>query len=164
MTTVVFYNGSMYADTQATTTVVGVSKTSNHKVGDILKTDIASKIFKIDDSPCNSSIILGAVGRVDARTDFINWTENCRSKELNYTLHSSFQAFEYDGETLTEWTVEPAGTKWVTFGWQFWRNCRYYCWKFVIKSEIRYTVQEQANGRTLHATMGSGGPAAMGYL
>lgn len=161
MSTVVFYNGALYADTQVTHTAT--KNTRTHSKGDIVKVDTTRKLYRLDDNPCAPPTILGCTGHVVAHKEFIDWTMSGRSAELNYTFQSSFSAVEYDGETFLRWSIESAGWAWRKVGPKFrWRYCK--ANKFVILAEHRYTLADEANKRCLIATIGSGCDVAMGYL
>ena len=160
MSTVIFYNGSLYADTQCTHREITSDNTD--KVDHIVRITTTRKLFRLKENCCNPGAILGCVGAVAAQTDFINWIDNSRSPKSNYTLLPSFNALEYDGEILTSWKLVPAGKRWIKLWWWFWWRCNVY--KFVISSEHKYTIQNQLDGYRLTATIGSGGEYAAGYL
>ena len=57
MSTVVFYNGSMYADTRCTH--LSVSKTKNYNVNDIIKIETTRKLFHLPENAATKESIIG---------------------------------------------------------------------------------------------------------
>ena len=161
MSTVVFHNGSLYADTQCThSKTVGLDSEKQDRI--IVKTTTTRKIFRLKENCCNLGAILGYVGDVSAITHFMNWSNNNRRAELNYTFRSAFNAVEYDGETITLWKTIPIGKRWIKIKWWLWDRLDVY--KFVIYEEHKYTTQDQLYGRTVSVSLGSGINYATDYL
>lgn len=159
MSTVIFFDGVLYADTQGTETAIEAS--GGYKVGDIMRKSQVQKIFKVDNGPCSKTLIMGFVGTVAGGEDFLKWTASGRSADKNYTFETVFHAFEYDGITLTKWSIKSDNWKWRKIN-DKWRYCKTN--KFVIDNEYIYHLYNKEPDRVLYATIGSGSSYAIGHL